>query len=50
MLYQKVLQNCPGRKTVQLVIPKPCRMRALQGGHEEVEHLGFERMIDLFRD
>ena len=42
--------NCPGRNTMQLVLPEACRKQALQGCHDDVGHLGIEQTIDLLRD
>ena len=42
--------NCPGRNTMQLVLPKAFRKQALQGCHDDLGHLGTEWTIDLLRD
>ena len=40
----------PDRNTMQLVLPESFRKQALQGCHDELDHLGIEWIIDLFRD
>ena len=40
----------PGRNRIQLCLPKPFRKEDLKGCHDNVGHLGLERILDLLRD
>ena len=42
--------KCPDRNTMQLIIPTTFRIQALKGCHDDLQHLGIERTLDLFRD
>ena len=35
---------------MQFLLPSKFRERALEACHDEIQHLGFERSIDLLRD
>ena len=41
--------NHPDRNTIQLVLPGPFRKQALQGCHDDLDHLRIERAIHLLR-
>ena len=38
------------RNTMQLVLPESFRTQALKGCHDDLGHLGVERILDLLRD
>ena len=42
--------KCPDRNTIQLVLPTALRLQALKGCHDDLEHLGIKRTLDLLRD
>ncbi|KAL6461075.1 hypothetical protein MHYP_G00310410 [Metynnis hypsauchen] len=48
VLYRKI-KKLQGEIFHQLVIPQSQRERAFEGVHDEVGHMGFERMIELAR-
>ena len=47
ILYCKSEVNHSDRSTMQLVLPETFRKQALQGCHNDLEHLRIEQMIDL---
>ena len=48
VLYKKSQVNT--RTKQQLVVPQTYRQRAIEGCHDEVGHLGQDRVLDLLRD
>ena len=38
------------QNTMELVFPTTLRLQALKGCHDDLQHLGIERTLDLFRD
>ena len=46
ILYHKFEINCPDRSTMQLVLSEAFRKQALQGCHDDLNHLGIEWMMD----
>ena len=42
--------DCPDRNTMQLVLPESFRTQAFKGCHDDLDHLGVERTLDLLRD
>ena len=50
ILYRKIQTTRMDRSPLQLVLPTTYRKIALQGCHNDVGHLGIERMLDLLRD
>ena len=50
VLYCKTKISHPDVSTMQLVLPEAFRKQALQGSHDDLDHLGIGRTIDLLRD
>ena len=42
--------ECPNQNTMQLVLLTTLKLQALKGCHDDLEHLGIERTLDLLRD
>ena len=42
--------ECPDQNTMQLMLLTALRLQALKGCHDDLEHLGIERTLDLLRD
>ena len=40
----------PNQNTMQLVLLTTLRLQALKGCHDDLEHLGIEKTLDLLRD
>ena len=40
----------PDRNTMQLILPTTFQIQTLKGCHDDLGHLGIERILDLFRD
>ena len=50
ILYRKTRVYKSSESRLQLVVPTGYRRRALEGTHDQVGHLGYDRMISLLRD
>ena len=50
VLYRRTRLQKSAESRFQVVVPKKFRQKALEGTHDLVGHLGFERMISLMRD
>ena len=50
ILYRKSQVNNNDRARLQLVLPFSCRQKAMEGCHDQIGHLGQDRVLELLRD
>ena len=50
LLYRKKINKKEHEPTMQFVLPKTYRLKAMEGCHDDIGHLGLRKCIDLLQD